>query len=241
VSFPREGGSHSERAWPTQAAAQPDWLLARQDAIQKKLATRHLHAGGLVLYDLSSSYFEGTTCPLARLGHNRDGRKGLLQVNYGLLTDARGCPVAVSVHEGNVADSATFLPEVQRLREQFRIEQLVIAGDRGMICGKAIAELREMPGIDWITALKGSSIRALVEQGQLQLGLFDERNLLEITTPEYPGERLVACRNLQLARLRALKREELLAATEQKLQAPCVSVVVVSCFLDQDHEGAASE
>ena len=196
-----------------------DWLLARQDAIEKKLAARHLSEGGLVLYDLSSSYFEGTTCPLAKLGHSRDGRKGLLQVNYGLLTDARGCPVAVSVHEGNMADSATFLPEVQRLRESFGIEQLVMVGDRGMISSKAIDELRDIEGIDWITALKSASIRALVEQQQLQLGLFDERNLLEIASPQYPGERLVACRNPQLAKLRALKREELLAATEKNLQA----------------------
>jgi transposase len=196
-----------------------DWLLARQDAIQKKLAARHLSEGGLVLYDLSSSYFEGTTCPLAKLGHNRDGKKGLLQVNYGLLTDVHGCPVAVSVHEGNVADSATFLPEVQRLREQFGIEQLVMVGDRGMIGHAAIAELREMSGIGWITALKNASIRTLVEQGQLQLGLFDERNLVELTSPQYPGERLVACRNPQLAKLRAIKREELLAATEKNLQA----------------------
>ncbi len=196
-----------------------DWLLARQDAIQKKLAARHFGDGGLVLYDLSSSYFEGTTCPLARLGHNRDGRKGMLQVNYGLLTDARGCPVAVSVYEGNVADSATFLPEVQRLRESFGIEQLVMVGDRGMIGHASIAELREMAGIGWITALKNASIRTLVEQGQLQLGLFDERNLVEISSPEYPGERLVACRNPQLAKLRALKREELLAATEKNLRA----------------------
>ena len=195
-----------------------DWLLAHQDAIQKKLATRHLSAGGLVLYDLSSSYFEGITCPLARLGYNRDGKKGLLQVNYGLLTDARGCPVAVSVHEGNVADSATFLPEVQRLRQSFGIEQLVMVGDRGMISSKAIDELRDLPGIDWITALKSASIRTLVEQGQLQLGLFDERNLMEIASPEYPGERLVACRNPQLAALRAHKREELLSATERNLQ-----------------------
>ena len=195
-----------------------DWLLARQDAIQKKLAARHLSDGGLVLYDLSSSYFEGTTCPLAKLGHNRDGRKGLLQVNYGLLTDARGCPVAVSVHEGNVADSTTFLPEVQRLRESFGLEHLVMVGDRGMIGHSSIAELREMPGIGWITALKSASIRTLVEQGQLQLGLFDERNLVELTSPEYPGERLVACRNPQLAKLRAIKREELLAATEKNLQ-----------------------
>lgn len=196
-----------------------DWLLGRQEAIEKKLAARHLSAGGLVLYDLSSSYFEGTTCPLAKLGYNRDGRKGLLQVNYGLLTDARGCPVAVSVHEGNVADSATFLPEVQRLREHFGIEQLVMVGDRGMIGHAAIAELREMAGIGWITALKNASMRTLVEQGQLQLGLFDERNLIELASPDYPGERLVACRNPELAKLRTHKREALLAATEKNLQA----------------------
>lgn len=196
-----------------------DWLLSRQEAIQTKLAARHLREGGLVLYDLSSSYFEGTTCPLARLGHNRDGKKGLLQVNYGLLTDARGCPVAVSVHEGNVADAATFAAEVQRVRESFGIEQLVMVGDRGMIGHKAIAELREMDGVGWITALKTSSIRALLESGQLQLGLFDERNLVELASPEYPGERLVVCRNPQLAKLRAHKREDLLAATERSLQA----------------------
>ena len=196
-----------------------DWLLTRQDAIQKKLAQRHLRDGGLVLYDLSSSYFEGTTCPLAKLGHSRDGKKGLLQVNYGLLTDPRGCPVAVSVHEGNTADSATFVPAVLRLREQFGIEQMVIVGDRGMIGHKAIAELRGLDGVDWIAALKHVSIRALVEQGQLQLGLFDERNLIELHSPEYPGERLVACRNPQLAALRAHKRQELLAATEKNLQA----------------------
>lgn len=196
-----------------------DWLLARQDAVQNKLGRRHLSEGGLVLYDLSSSYFEGTTCPLARLGYSRDGKKGLLQVNYGLLTDARGCPVAVSVHEGNVADSATFMPEVQRLRESFGIEQLVMVGDRGMIGHKAIAELREIEGMGWITALKSASIRSLLEQGQLQLGLFDERNLVELSSPDYPGERLVACRNPELARLRAHKRQELLAATEKHLQA----------------------
>jgi len=194
-----------------------DWLLARQDTIQKKLAARHLSSGGLVLYDLSSSYFEGSTCPLAKLGYSRDGKKGLLQVNYGLLTDARGCPVAVSVHEGNVADSQTLMPEVQRLRKDFGIEQLVMVGDRGMISSKAIKELREADGIGWITALKSVSIRALVEQGQLQLGLFDERNLIELDSPDYPGERLVACRNPELARLRAHKREELLAATEKSL------------------------
>jgi len=195
-----------------------DWLLARQDQVQNRLAARHLSAGGLVLYDLSSSYFEGSCCPLAKLGYSRDGRRGLLQVNYGLLTDARGCPVAVSVYEGNVADSQTLMPEVQRLRKDFGIEQLVLVGDRGMVSNQAIAELRESQGTAWITALKSVSIRALIEQGHLQLDLFDERNLLELSSPDYPGERLVACRNPQLAKLRTNKRQELLAATEASLE-----------------------
>jgi transposase len=195
-----------------------DWLLQRQDRIEKKLAGQHLREGGLVLYDLTSSYFEGTTCPLAKLGYNRDGKKGLLQVNYGLLTDGRGCPLAVSVHEGNVADSLTLMPAVARLRERFGIGQVVMVGDRGMISSKAIGEMRETEGIGWITALKNASIRALVEQGQLQLGLFDERNLVEFSSPDYPGERLVACRNPQLAAMRTHKREELLQDTEANLQ-----------------------
>jgi len=194
-----------------------DWLLARQDTIQKKLAVRHLSQGSLVLYDLSSSYFEGSCCPLAKLGYSRDGKKGLLQVNYGLLTDVRGCPVAVSVHEGNTADSPTLMPEIKRLREGFGIEQLVMVGDRGMISQRAIDEMRETEGIGWISALKTASIRALVEQGHLQLDLFDERNLIELSSPDYPGERLVACRNPQLAKLRTHKREALLAATEHNL------------------------
>src|ERR1700674_5632728 len=195
-----------------------DWLLQHQNTIQKKLAARHLSAGGLVLYDLSSSYFEGTTCPLAKRGYNRDGKRGVLQVNYGLLTDVRGCPVAVSVHEGNTSDSRTFMPEVQRLRQDFGIERMVMVGDRGMIGQKAIDQMRETDGIGWITALKSASIRVLIEQGQLQLGLFDERNLLELISPDYPGERLMACRNPQLAKLRAHKREELLRATEKNLE-----------------------
>jgi transposase len=195
-----------------------DWLLVRQDTIQKKLAARHLSQGSLVLYDLSSSYFEGTTCPLAKRGYSRDGRHGTLQVNYGLLTDVRGCPVAVSVHEGNTADSQTFMPEVQRLRQNFRLERMVMVGDRGMISSKAIDEMRDTEGIGWITALKTVSIRALVEQGHLQLGLFDDRNLIELNSPDYPGERLVACRNPELAKLRAHKREELLVATEISLE-----------------------
>ena len=194
-----------------------DWLLQRQNTIQKKLAARHLSTGGLVLYDLTSSYFEGTTCPLAKRGYSRDGKHGMLQVNYGLLTDSQGCPVAVSVHEGNTADSRTFMPEVQRLRQDFGIEQMVMVGDRGMISQTAIDEMRDIDGIGWITALKSASIRVLIERGQLQLGLFDERNLLQLSSPDYPGERLVACRNPELAKLRAHRREDLLAATEINL------------------------
>lgn len=201
-----------------------DWLLERQDRIQHKLAARHLHEGGMVLYDLSSSYFEGETCPLAKRGYSRDGQRGTLQVNYGLLTDPRGCPVAVSVHDGNTSDSTTFMPEVRRLREEFRLEQMVIVGDRGMISQKAIDEMSALDGIEWITALKSTSIRSLVEQGHLQLDLFDQRNLFELSSPDFPGERLVACRNGKLAKLRAGKREQLLAATELSLDVIKASV-----------------
>ena len=195
-----------------------DWLLAAQDRIQKKLAARHLRDDSLVLYDLSSSYFEGSCCPLAKLGYSRDGKRGTLQVNYGLLTDARGCPVAVSVFEGNTSDSTTFMPEVTRLREQFGIKRMVMVGDRGMISQKAIDEMSGDADVAWITALRSASIRTLVEQRHLQLGLFDERNLLEISSPDFPGERLVACRNTELARMRAHSREDLLAATQRSLE-----------------------
>ncbi|MCC6609758.1 MAG: IS1634 family transposase [Burkholderiales bacterium] len=194
-----------------------DWLLERQGVIEKKLAARHLRAGGLVLYDLSSSYFEGSTCPLARLGHNRDDKKGKLQVNYGLLTDALGCPVAVSVFEGNSADCETLLPQAKRLKSEFAIDTMVLVGDRGMISHKAIEELRATQAVGWITALKSMQIRGLLEDGALQLGLFDERNLFELTHPGFPGERLVACRNPELAHSRARKREALLEATTAEL------------------------
>jgi len=196
-----------------------DWLLERQGAIEQKLAKRHLTPGSLVLYDLTSSYFEGTRCPLARLGHNRDGKKGKLQVNYGLTTDRRGCPVAVAVFEGNTTDSATLSGEVKKLREGFGIEKLVLVGDRGMISQRSIdEELSEIDGLAWITALKGERIRTLVESGGLQLGLFDERNLFELSHDDYPGERLIACRNAELKKLRAHKRESLLQATEKELE-----------------------
>jgi len=195
-----------------------DWLLERQTGIEKKLAARHLKQGGLVLYDLSSSYFEGVTCPLAARGHNRDGKTGKLQVNYGLLTDPRGCPVAVSVFAGNTADTKTLPAQVDTLKNRFAIHSLVLVGDRGMLSQTLIDnDLRERDGVDWITALKSSSIRKLVEGGTLQLGLFDERNLFAFTHPDFPGERLVACRNPELAKLRAHKRRSLLEATTQAL------------------------
>ena len=201
-----------------------DWLLERQPLIERKLAARHLREGGLALYDLSSSYFEGHCCPLAKIGHNRDGKKNKLQVNYGLLTARGGCPVAVSVYEGNTNDAKTLMPQIAKLREDFALKQLVLVGDRGMISHKAIGELQQLPGLAWITALKSGQIRTLIEGGALQLGLFDERHLFELTHPDYPRERLIACRNPELGRLRAHKREALLQATAQELQKVCASV-----------------
>jgi transposase len=194
-----------------------DWLLERQPIVEKKLAARHLDDNSLVLYDLSSSYFEGTSCPLAKLGHNRDGTGHKLQVNYGLLTTSRGCPVATSVYEGNTNDAKTLVPQVRKLKDDFGIKQLVIVGDRGMVSQKAIDELKDINGLDWITALKSGRIRALLDGGHLQLGLFDEQNLFELSHPDYPGERLVACRNAELAKLRSHKRRSLLDATTQEL------------------------
>jgi transposase len=195
-----------------------DWLLKRQASIQKKLAARHLSEGSLALYDLSSSYFEGRCCPLAKIGYSRDGKRNTLQVNYKLLTSHAGCPVAISVYEGNTADATTLPAQVSQLREEFGLERLVLVGDRGMISHKAIESLRSLEGLAWITALKSSQIRALVQGGTLQLGLFDERNLFEFSHPDYPGERLMACRNVDLGKLRAHKRAALLEATEKELQ-----------------------
>jgi hypothetical protein len=202
----------------TDLYAAMDWLLERQKPIEKKLAARHLSEGALALYDLSSSYFEGNSCPLAKIGYSRDGKRNTPQVNYGLLTTRAGCPVAISVYEGNTADASTLMPQVDQLRKQFGLERLVLVGDRGMISHKAIGELRNLDGLAWITALKSSQIRALVQGGDLQLGLFDERNLFEFSHPDFPSERLVACRNAELGRLRAHKREALLTATEQEFR-----------------------
>jgi len=194
-----------------------DWLLDRQQHIEKKLAARHLDNDGLALYDLTSSYFEGVTCPLAAFGHNRDGKRGKLQVNYGLLTDKQGIPLSVSVFEGNVGDPKTLLPQVDKVREKFGIERFVLVGDRGMLTQKQVDAVREMDGVDWIGALRPEAIRKLVKEGAIQMGLFDERNIFELDHPDFPGERLVACRNLELAERRAAKRQSLLEATTGEL------------------------
>jgi hypothetical protein len=194
-----------------------DWLIERQEAIEKRLAGRHLKSGGLVLFDLTSSYFEGVTCPLARIGYSRDGKRGTLQVNYGLMTDARGCPVSVSVFDGNTGDPKTLLPQVEKVRRSFCLDRMVLAGDRGMISNVQIEALAKLDGVDWITALKSGAIAKLAEGGHLQLDLFDERNLISLTHEDYPGERLIACRNPALARQRADKRRDLIAATEREL------------------------
>lgn len=195
-----------------------DWLIERQEAIEKRLAKRHLKAGGLVLLDLTSSWFEGVTCPLAKLGYSRDGRPGTLQVNYGVMTDDRGCPVSVSVFDGNTGDPKTLLPQVEKARKSFGLERLVMVGDRGMISNVQIEALAKMGGVDWITALKSGAIAKLADGGVLQLDLFDERNLISLTHDDYPGERLVACRNPALAKLRAAKRVDLIAATSRELE-----------------------
>jgi transposase len=196
-----------------------DWLLDRQERIEKDLAKRHLTEDGMILYDLSSSYFEGVTCPLAKLGCNRDGKKGKLQVNYGLLTDERGCPISVSVFPGNTLDHETLLSQSEKARSDFGIKGMVLVGDRGMITEKLIVdELHGLEGVDWITALKSGAIRSLIKEGEIQLGLFDDRNLFELTTSTYPGERLVACRNVELMKLRNHKRRSLLNATSEKLE-----------------------
>lgn len=194
-----------------------DWLIGRQEAIEKQLAKRHLREGGIALYDLTSSYFEGSKCALAARGHNRDGKHGKLQVNYGLLTDDRGCPVSISVFPGNTNDSKTLMPQVERLRGTFGLKHFVIVGDRGMITGKHIEKLREHDGVDWVTALRSSAIRGLVEGEHIQLDLFDEKNVFEFEHDDYPGERLVACRNPELAKKRVHVRDGLIAATSSAL------------------------
>jgi len=194
-----------------------DWLLERQSSIENKLADRHLNNDALALYDLTSSYFEGLTCPLAALGHNRDGKKGKLQVNYGLLTNRKGIPVSVSVFKGNTGDPKTLMPQVEKVRNAFGIEQFVMVGDRGMLTQKQVDLLHDIDGIDWIGALRPEAIKNLVTNGAIQMGLFDERNLFELKHPDFPGERLVACRNVELAHRRSAKRESLIQSTVKEL------------------------
>jgi len=194
-----------------------DWLAARQDRIEQKLAARHLREGAVVLYDVSSSYYEGRTCPLARFGHDRDGHTGRPIIVYGVLTDGDGRPIAVSVYPGNTADPTTVRDQVDVLRTRFGLVRLVLVGDRGMLTQPQIAMLKTAPGLGWITALTSVAIRKLVTQGALQLSLFDHQHLAEISSPDFPGERLMACYNPVLAQERSRKRQALLEATEQGL------------------------
>ena len=195
-----------------------DWLVARQGRIENKLAKKHLRDGSLILYDVSSSFYTGSHCPLVLFGHNRDGKNGYPQIVYGLLCNSEGCPVAIEVFEGNTSDSKTVESQVEKIRRRFHIERVVLVGDRGMITTTRIDEtLRDIEGLDWISALRAAGIKKLVEQGTIEPSLFDEQDLLEVSSPEYPGERLMVCRNPFLAEERKRKREELLKATEKKL------------------------
>jgi transposase len=195
-----------------------DWLLPQQARIELELAQRHLSHGGLVLYDLTSTYFEGRHCPLGKLGHSRDGKSGKLQIVFGLLTNAAGCPVAVELFEGNTGDPKTVAAQVKKLRQRFGLSDVVLVGDRGMITSARIREdLPASHGIQWISALRASQIQKLATGGHLQMSLFDQTDLVEIAHPDFPGERLVACFNPLLAEERARKRPDLLAATEKQM------------------------
>ena len=208
-----------------------DWLLVRQPDVEKKLARKHLkskclsdfdkqnqNGGCLVLYDVSSSYVEGRCCDLARFGYNRDGKKGKMQIVYGLLCAADGCPMAVEVFEGNTSDPKTLAAQIEKLKQRFSLDRVVLVGDRGMITNARIREELQPAGLDWITALRAPAIQALAaEDGPLQMSLFDERDMAEISAPDYPGERLIVCRNRELATERARKRQALLEATEKEL------------------------
>jgi transposase len=194
-----------------------DWLHERQPVIETALAKRHLKNGTLVLYDVTSSYMEGRCCPLAKRGHNRDGKEGTLQITYGLLCAANGCPVAIEVFEGNTGDPRTLAKQVEKLKHRFKLDHVVVAGDRGMITQARINTDIRTAGLDWITALRAPTIQALVKSGALQLSLFDQRDMASITTPEFPGERLVVCRNPELAADRTRTRQDLLLATEREL------------------------
>ncbi len=194
-----------------------DWLLERQPAIETALAKRHLNSGTLVLYDVSSSYMEGRCCPLAKRGYSRDRKKGTLQITYGLLCAPDGCPIAIEVFDGDTADPMTLATQIEKLKQRFRLDRVVMVGDRGMITQARITDEIKSAGLDWITALRAPAIKGLLQSGALQLSLFDQRDMASITTPDFPDERLVVCRNSDLAAERSRKREELLAATERDL------------------------
>ncbi len=195
-----------------------DWLSDRQQEIEQRIAAKHLSEGSLILYDVTSTYFEGTTCPLAQYGYSRDKKRGKLQIIFGLLCNAAGCPIAVEVFEGNVNDATTLSPILQKVRTRFGIQRLVLVGDRGVLTSARIEEeFKGVEGLDWITALRAPQIRELVEQEAIQLSLFDQKDLAAIQSPDYPGERLIACRNPFLAQERAATREALLQATEKEL------------------------
>jgi Transposase DDE domain len=214
-----------------------DWLTARQREIEKKLAARHLAPGGIAMFDLSSSWVEGSCCELAAFGHSRDGKRGRRQVEYGLLTDSEGRPVAVEVFAGNTSDPESFKTAIIRVRGDFGIERLIMAGDRGMITGTRIDDLRKLEGMDWITALKAPAIARLAhDDGPLQMSLFDTHNFAEITSPDYPGERLICCHNPVLAADRARTRGELLADTEADL-AKIKAAVAAGRLKDPDKIG----
>ncbi|MGH9028370.1 MAG: IS1634 family transposase [Acidimicrobiales bacterium] len=202
-----------------------DWLFSRQERIEASLASRHLADGQMVLYDLSSSWMEGSHCPLAARGYSRDHKSGKAQIEYGLMTDREGRPVSIEVFCGNTADPTAFISAVEKVRESFKLGEIVLVGDRGMITSARIEALRPLGGISWVTCLRAPAIRGLVEQGALQLSLFDETNLAVITHPDYDGERLIACRNPALAVERARKRSELLAATEAELAKIATAVL----------------
>jgi transposase len=201
-----------------------DWLLERQGAIEKRLAQRHLGEGALVLYDVTSSYYEGKTCPLARFGYDRDGKTGCPIIVYGVLTDADGRPVAVQVYPGNTADPKTVPDQVETLAKRFGLSRVVLVGDRGMLTQTQIDVLKKHPGLGWISALRSGAIRRLLADGHLVRKNLEAERLAEISSPEFPGERLVACYNRQLAEQRRHKRQELLAATQAELEALAASV-----------------
>ena len=225
-----------EEASSDEVYAAMDWLLGRQDRIEAALAKRHLGPGALVYYDLSSSWMEGRCCPLAARGYSRDRKSGKVQIEYGLVADHEGRPLSVEVFAGNTADPSAFIAAVETVRTKFNLAEVVMVGDRGMITSARIEAIKDLGGLGWITSLRAPAIAALLDSGSLQLSLFDQANLAQISHPDYPGERLIACRNPALAAERARKRDELLDATE-KLLAPIKDAVEAGRLVGADKIG----